>query len=991
MTEPSRKLNLPLLALVVLVVGLGAGGYYVFKRGPKAESPINSARRALHDERYAEGEAFARAALKREPNSKLAAQLLIEALSRQGKIAEAKEAARGLIERGEHAGTGRKALCRLALRENDLATADRMARVLTGDDPAFAHQVLAIISDHRGLALNDPRMRLDAAVTMRGLVPLAENDEFRVTALLFACEINVEVAPGLKNPEILKKRVRDDLAAAAASVGKAHQANGRYDAEYFLARVRILSEDPAVAEPAASVLRKYTRGSDARAHAIAQLALFHLRRDEKTEVLNLLRTLDDDYLWRRVLYVLRNGKHIELARKVIEASKVKAKPMLLADVLALGNEAERQQGQEILADMVRDTDVPLGTTVSALRKYVDRAGAEAGCKLADEAKLGDRDEPVLAILHAMLLTSADDNERASEMIRRVAEDVGSVRESGNIMRMLGRGALQDVYLDAQIEKGGDASVAHRLGRVFSSARRKKAAEEGNPALQAQITADLEAVLNDKEAQRLDLLGAWRLGVSVGEPDLAGRLLGRALPMRGPPEVLAASALDMARSTKKRELVVELAQGVAAIAPETTAPAFVREYARLMTREGELTAGVVDDLENAASRDAGSKVPALDLACRIALSLNDKQRAEQLAKSMLEVDPTNAIARELLGAARLADGRQADVVDMYATDAPASEGAYKQYALALLGIGRGAEAVKVAEAAVELYPQSTPVYVVLARIHAKNGDDRKALSVLNVAPLVPLVALLRAELLVRLDDLPMAEQMYLWLLRATRYRSEQAWSGAARIMAKLGRTAEFVEFVGAVLDKGLKADGEKEIRASLYFLRAETLQQDGRVDSALRDYEEAIRLNPKLWRAQNNAAWFIATVKPARVDDAVKHIKAALEIQKDHPSLLDTAAEVYAAKRDWDAALAHVDRAIAAVGEKDPRAANYSAHKALILRRAGREAEARALADTILGNRDLEGTPAAKRARELIDAIELAERVKEQEKSDSEKPAGAGDG
>jgi tetratricopeptide (TPR) repeat protein len=999
MQGPSRNINLPLLALAILVLGLGAGGYYVFKRGPKAESPIAGALRALRASQYEEAEKLARTALERTPASLDAARLLIEALSRQGKIDAAKDIARGLIAKGEHANEGRKSLCRLALRENDLLTADRMARVLTGADPAFAHRVLAIIADHRGLALNNGRMRLDAAVTMRGLAPLAETDESRAAALLFAAEINLEVAPLLKEPEVLQKRVKTDLADAAIAITKARQANPRYDAEYFKARVAILSDDPAVAAPAASMLRKYTKGKDRRAHAVAQLALYHLRCDEHTEVLNLLRRLDDDYLWRRVLYVLRNGKHIALARKAIENSKAEDKTMLLADVLALGDEAEQSEGLKILADVVRDREAPLPATVTALRNYVSRAGMQAGRTLADDARLGDRGEPALAILHAMLLSAGDlENERAEEMIRRVAEEVGSLTQSGNIMRMLGRGALADVYLDAQIEKGGDAAVAHRLGRVLSTARRKKETEGANAPLQAQIVQDLEAVLNDKDAERLQLLGAWRLGVTVGEADLAGRLLGRALPMAGAPEVLAVSALDMARATKNREIVVELAKGIAAIAPETAAPGFVAAYARTMTREGEYTPGVIDDLETAAEKDPGSTLPALDLACRIALSLGDKRRSERLARAMLSADPGNPAARELLGATHMADDRPADVVAMYSEGAPASEGAYKQYALALLALDRGAEAVKVAETAVELYPQSMPVYVVLAKIHAKNGDNRKALSVLNVAPLVPLTGLLRAELLVRLDDLPLAEQMYIWLLRATRMRSEQAWSGLARIMTVSGREAEFVEILGKALEGGLKDEQSKPTRALLFFMRAETNQRVGRVEAALQDYEEAIALNPKLWRAMNNAAWFIAAIKPGRIDSAIKHIEAALELQKEHPSLLDTAAEVHAAKGDWATALGYVDRAIAAVDAKEPRAGKYGAHKALILRRAGRTPESRALAVQI--EKDYPGTEAAKRAREVIDAIDAEERVLEERveegvrKNDDSgpgKPGGASDG
>jgi tetratricopeptide (TPR) repeat protein len=155
-----------------------------------------------------------------------------------------------------------------------------------------------------------------------------------------------------------------------------------------------------------------------------------------------------------------------------------------------------------------------------------------------------------------------------------------------------------------------------------------------------------------------------------------------------------------------------------------------------------------------------------------------------------------------------------------------------------------------------------------------------------------------------------------------------------------------------------------VRAALHFMRGCACEAAGRVEEALGEYEACIRVEENV-ASLNNAAWLIATVMPSRIGDARRYIDTALkEIgESPNPSFFDTAAEVYAVLGEHERALKFADDALQGSGG----APRYMVHKAAILLRADREADAVALLTKVRA--EFADDPAASKAREMLWEIE----------------------
>jgi tetratricopeptide (TPR) repeat protein len=160
------------------------------------------------------------------------------------------------------------------------------------------------------------------------------------------------------------------------------------------------------------------------------------------------------------------------------------------------------------------------------------------------------------------------------------------------------------------------------------------------------------------------------------------------------------------------------------------------------------------------------------------------------------------------------------------------------------------------------------------------------------------------------------------------------------------------------------------------MRGQCLEADGRLDEALVDYEEAVRLDGGHWGALNNAAWYIARNAPDRVADARVYVDRAMALNPEEPSVIDTAAEVLSVQQDMDGALALMERAMKLAS--DAKRPSYIVHKAEILLRGEREEDAKAL--LLMVRREHGDSPASQKARTLlweIDHKHLPEEPPEQ--------------
>jgi len=968
-----KKRNLVVAGIVLLLLaGLGAGFNWVYERGLKREGLTERARRACAEGRHEDALALARQALASEPGRDTAREVILDALVAAGRPAEAMAEARRYLEENPERSFAAVLLCQLTLRQGNADEAERLALTFADRDPAYAYTVVAIVRDYRALVRNDARGRLDAAALMRGFASVTENDGVRADAILYAVELNREVAPGLPHAELLEQRSQADLKEATVAVQAAVQSNKNYPYEVGMGRIRILSDDPEEAALGAKMLRTRTTGALRSDIAIAALARYHIGRGEWEEAAELVSWIEEAYTWQRLCWVARRSDP-DHAATLLEGGPFAATPeaaMLRAELMIRSADpARKEEALKALGAMIVDPASQTQTVVRALILLAAGGGVDAALASAEQARLEERQEPRLTAVLAALL-SARGSERGLELAEALARETDEPAASQDLMQLLGGGAdALDRYVATQVGKGGQDEVQYRLLRAFGLLARAMALKDdqaGVQQLRQRVRVDLDALRASERATKQELVAGFQLAATIGEADLAGELLARAIALQGEPRLLEARALMFARELKDRETLGRLAAGICAAAPGLPARAFLEIFADVISTP-DLTDpnATLARLEKAAE-EPGSRQSSLELGCIIAFGDADLAAAERLARAALAGDPRSPVAVEVLGATLLRRGATEDVLAFYA-DFPADarpECAYGHVVQAQLARGNKDEALATAREAIRRFPGSAASCLLLAQVYRDLGDARKALSVLNLAPAHPLLVHLRAELLRQIGDLPMAERLYQVLLSGSRFTDLVAWQGLMETLAGLKRTKEFVVLVERALGNGLLKE-EPKTAAQVRYMRGQCLEADGKIEEALVDYEEAVRLDGTHWAALNNAAWHIARNAQSRIADARAYADRAMKISPDDPAVLDTAAEVYSLQQDLDGALGLMERVLKLAPE--PRVRSYIVHKAEILLRGDREGEAKALLQAV---RDEQvSDPAAARARTLLWDIE----------------------
>lgn len=961
------------VVVVMLLSGMVIAFYWVYQRGLTREGLFERAERAYKEMRFDDAIRLANETLESEPRHEHARRLMAEALLGAQRWDEARQQLTLLREDDKHAGFAVVRFCQLALRDGNLEEAEGLARTIADSNPEFAYRVLALIQDHRGLATDSWRQRLAASATMRGLASLVETEAAKADAYLFAADVSLEVAPLLQQHKGLLRQARKDLELAAVHAGAAGQADRAYEYEYTMGRIRILSENEQEAELGAKALRKYTSGVRRRETAIGALAKYHLAREEWSEALDLVRELKDTYAWHRILWAVGNTPHDDIALKVFDAGPLDEGPeraLMRADLLLRRKDpAHRAEGREALEAIARDAGSDTGLVLRALLTLAIRTDVKTARAAAEAADVQARDDyRITAFLATLLSVDEEDKDRGLELARQLAQATDTTTQSRDVMRMLGRGGegALERYLETQVAKGGQTGLQHRLQRALTTmvrARRGGGDDEESRKLRARVLADVKALEQDELAGKATLVASFNLAASLGEPELAGRLLGRAITMDGTPDALDARVLRLAVALEDAEVLRRLVAGVRQAAGSSPAQAFVSAYADAIESRAENRPVLIAALEAAAAEES-SRGLALELASRVALGENDLATAERLARAALESRPGCEAALEILGGVLLRRGAFAQVLSLYSDLERVPARGKFQKVEALMALKRTDKALAVAREIVADTPRSVDAHVLLARVYLDRKEERKALSVLNMAPTNPLVAHMRASLLIQLEDYGMAERLYQVLLIGSRFKDVQAWQGIKLAMAQQKRTGEFVAIARRILASDY-LDDDKPVRALVHYLRGVALESDGKARAALEDYEAALKDDDRMWYAFNNAAWHIARLDRTRIETARQYIERALELNGNEPSVHDTAAEVYASLRDFDSALRHADRALAlATGE---RAASFMVHKARILAQFDHDEPARTLLEKV--RTEYADSQAANDARGLLWEIE----------------------
>ncbi len=969
-----RLRTLIVVAIVLLLLaGLGAGFDWVYDRGLEREGLCERAQRACVEGRHDDALKFAREALASEPGRDAAREVILESLVASGRKDEAKAEGRRYLEEDPERSFVAIRLCQLALREGDPDEAERLAHTFADRDPAYAYNVVAVVRDHRALVRDDARGRLDAAALLRGFASVADNDAVRVDAILYSAEVARETAPGLPHAEVVAQRAQADLKEAAAAVNAAVQGNKSYPYDIAMGRIRILSDDAEEAALGAKMLRPHATGALKRDIAVAALARYHIGRREWKEAADLFRRLDEPYLWQRLCWIVRRTDQPDQAIALLDGGPFASTPdaaLLRAELMVRSADpARKEEALKALGATVEDPAAQPASIVRALTLLAAGGGVDVALAAAERARIEERQDQRLTALVAALL-SARGSERGFELAERLARETDEMAKSYDLMRLLGAGGeALDRYVDAQVGKGGDAELQHRLCRALGLLARAKAAKEdpaGAQELRQRVRADLDVLRASERATKPELVAGFQLAAALGEAELSGAILARAIALPGEPRLLDTRALGFARELKDKDILGRLAAGIRGAAPGLPARAFLDVFADIMaTPDIDDAKAILLRLEEAA-KEPGSAQCSLEIASAIAFGEADLAAAERFARAALAGDARSQVAIEVLGATLLRRGAAEEVLAFYAP-LPADarpEAAYGHIARAQRVRGRTEDARATAREAVRRFPSSPASCLLLAQLYRDLGDPRKALSVLSIAPAHVLLVHLRAELLRQVDDLPMAEWLYQVLLSGSRFTDLVAWQGLMETLMALKRANEFIVLAGRALDSGLLKERPKSA-AAVRYMRGQCHEAEGRIEAALVEFEAAIRLDGTHWGALNNAAWYIARNAQARIAEARSYADRAMNLNPDDPSVLDTAAEVYSVQQDLEGALNLMDRVLKLASEGKRPA--YVVHKAEILWRGEREEEAVALLQAV--RRDQGDHPAAQRARTLLWEIE----------------------
>jgi len=983
-----KKLILALVA-VALLGGVGYGAKVLWSRGKARETVRQRAERAFRQEKFVLAADLSREVLKSEPDSVPMRRMLLAALWGSEQHEAAETAARRYFEEGPEHAYAARTLYRAHLLRNDLTGAEGVARRIADTDEEMAYYMMARLRDLGGVLELDVRQRLEAAAYARNLKPVTERESAQAEALILAATINREVADVHPRKEAMLRVVRRDLKDAEPLAAKAAQIERSYERRLALGRIRILSADESVAEDGARLLRRYVSGQDRSEHAMLALVSYHARKGEWTEAMDLLREIKDPYLWMRAFWVIRATGDIEAALRALDMCPFAEDEAVLwrAEALVqLGKDEETQsKGRAILEEVVADGKADPARVRRALLFLAVRVDFDAAREAARKANLAERDDPALqGLVAALLMASAEERDEGLAMIRELAgSGRGNEREIMGALGALGGRSVVESYLDEQIAAGGEHAFQYRLRRAVTNLAEAQA-KRGTPAekeMRAKIRRDLEVLLEEDDAPKLTYAGAFTVAVRIGDVELAGRCAARAIVLPGPPEMMDLRILgEIVKVPADSDAPARLAAGIRREIDGLKAKAYLRALAD--TIEDRVT-----DLEKLAvtmekaGEEKASALPAYELGAIAHLSRGALDDAIRVAREALQEDNESRLALEVLGRVYLVRERYEDVLTLWSGFDEMPEGGYPQAVGALMGLDRKDEALATAREMLAKHPGPL-AHVLLATVYREREEPRKALSILNMAPRTRLIEYQRAELLYRLKDYAVAENIYRQLLHTSRPRfSElQAWVGFRSVLTATDRDPEFLEATAKVLDAP-KLELDAKLRAQLRHMRGAVLESRGDIPEALAEYERAIELDGDDWQSLNNAAWHIAQLRPRRIDEAQDYIERALKAAPESATLRDTAAELHSKRGEHDEALEDIELAV----EMAPRhkKAKYLVHKARILMRADRKPEAEKLLRRV--QEEWKGDPALKAAERALWEI-VGERERERREEEARKAA-----
>jgi tetratricopeptide (TPR) repeat protein len=480
------------------------------------------------------------------------------------------------------------------------------------------------------------------------------------------------------------------------------------------------------------------------------------------------------------------------------------------------------------------------------------------------------------------------------------------------------------------------------------------------AADLQITAetlgDLEKVIKLAE-------GALAKGLDKGQTDFANKLLAATLYQhanRSSESILERRRRDPRLGTIRTQALKDLEK---AKRYDPTLPDIYFLEARLQALAGGDLKAAGTAATEAIKLLTGKDDPKQLSKAYILRAQITEDKERQLADfdSAVKADPTNTDAGRALALLYIQNGENEKAVatlqKLLERDAD-NPTILAELAETLTNLKKYDEALKYCDGVIKQAPRATVGYNLRARVKVMKEDIQGALKDLDEALAINgndmQALLMRSNLHASQgnDDLAKADVEKLLkqapdlpqgiLLRSMIAAGKKRWGDAIMDMQVLlqtdpanpeyrirlagyyvgdSRPRKAIELLTQVLD-GLRDESnpdQRESKADALRARGDALLSVGNHADAIKDYDEALKIDPNDTGVLNNLAWVLATSPDDPVRNAERSIELGLkacELTKyERPHILSTLAAGYAEKGDWETAKKWSAKAVE-LGAKD---------------------------------------------------------------------------
>lgn len=235
------------------------------------------------------------------------------------------------------------------------------------------------------------------------------------------------------------------------------------------------------------------------------------------------------------------------------------------------------------------------------------------------------------------------------------------------------------------------------------------------------------------------------------------------------------------------------------------------------------------------------------------------------------------------------------------------------------------AIKDLDEALGVNANDLAALMMRARLHAIEGNDDKAKAdvdkLLRLRPDLEQGILLRSMIAAQNKNFGEAIADIQTLLQSDPTNAEYRLQMATYMVADK-RPRRAIEVLTSIIEgiTDTKDEDQKDVKQTALRARGDALLSVGKHADAVKDYEEALKLDPDDSGVLNNFAWVLATSPEDGVRNADRSIELGLKACEltnyEKPHILSTLAAGYAEKGDWETAIKWADKAVELGGDDE---------------------------------------------------------------------------